>query len=82
MFRVRVELDQEECLQLFAAITDRLLEEAALSTEDRAALKRWRSTAMRPGSDGMRELSTKINADLDRTLQNKAKSAIMRPDWK
>jgi len=79
---MKVELEAEECLQLFAAISDRLLDEASLSTEDRAALKRWRSTSMKPGSDGMKELAAKINADLARTLQNKAKSAIMRPDWK
>jgi hypothetical protein len=79
---MRVELEAEECLQLFSSITERLLEEAALSTEDRAALKRWRSGSMKPGSDGMKELSAKINADLARTLQNKAKSAILRPDWK
>jgi hypothetical protein len=55
---------------------------SGLSTEDRATLKRWRSGSMKPGSDGMKELSARINADLARTLQNKAKSAIMRPDWK
>jgi hypothetical protein len=79
---MKVELEAEECLQLFAAITDRLLDEAALSTEDRAALKRWRSGSMKAGSDGMKELSAKLNADLARALQNKAKSAIVRPDWK
>jgi len=79
---MKVELEAEECLQLFAAITDRLLDEAALSTDDRAALKRWRSGSMKAGSDGMKELSAKLNADLARTLQNKAKSAIVRPDWK
>ena len=79
---MKVELEAEECLQLFTVVTDRLLDEAALSTEDRAALKRWRSDSMKAGSDGMKELSAKINADLSRTLQNKAKSAIVRPDWK
>ena len=79
---MKVELEPEECLQLFAAITDRLLDEPALSAEDRASLKRWRSASMKPGSDGMKELSTRINADLARNLQNKAKSAIVRPDWK
>jgi len=78
---MKVELDAEECLELFSAIAERLLDEAALSVEDRAALKRWRSTSMKAGSDGMKELAAKINADLSRTLQNKAKSAIVRPDW-
>ena len=79
---MKVELEAEECLQLFTCITDRLLDQATLSTEDRAALKRWRSASMKAGSDGMKELAAKINADLSRTLQNKAKSAIVRPDWK
>ncbi len=79
---MKVELEAEECLELFSTIVERLLDEAALSTEDRAALKRWRSSSMRAGSDGMKELSAKINSDLSRTLQNKAKSAIVRPDWK
>lgn len=79
---MKIELEAEECLELFAAITDRLLDEAALSTEDRAALKRWRSTSMKPGSGGMKDLAARINADLARTLQTKAKSAILRPDWK
>ena len=79
---MKVELEAGECLQLFSTITDRLLDEAALSTEDRAALKRWRSGSMKAGSDAMKVLAAKINADLGRTLQNKAKSAIVRPDWK
>lgn len=79
---MKVELDLEECLQLFAGVTDRLLNEAALAGEDRAALKQWRSAFTKPGSTGMKELAARINADLARTLQNKAKSAIVRPDWK
>ena len=79
---MRIELETEECLQIFAAITDRLLAEAGLKEEDRAALKRWRSASMKPGSDGMRDLAAKINSDLARTLQNKARSPFVRPDWK
>ncbi|HET9475868.1 MAG TPA: hypothetical protein VFP63_00095 [Dehalococcoidia bacterium] len=79
---MKIELEPEECLQLFAAITDRLVKEADLSDEDRAALKRWRSASMKPGSHGMKELSARINADLARTLQNKARSPFVRPDWK
>lgn len=79
---MRVELDLEECRELFVAIVERLLEEAGLSNEDRAALKRWRSQSMRAGSDGMKELAARLNGDLDRTLQNKARSAIVRPDWR
>jgi hypothetical protein len=79
---MRVELEAEECVELFSTIVDRLLDEAGLSNEVRASVKRWRSAEMKAGSDGMTELAAKINADLTRTLQNKAKSAIVRPDWK
>ena len=78
---MKVELEAEECLELFSTIVDRLLDEAGLSDEDRAALKRWRSGSMKADSAAMKELAAKINADLARTLQNKARSAIVRPDW-
>lgn len=78
---MKVELEAEECVELFSTIVDRLLDEAGLSSEDRAAVKRWRSAEMKTGSDGMNELAAKINADLERTLRNKARSAIVRPDW-
>ena len=78
---MRVELEAEECVELFSTIVDRLLDEAGLSSADSAAVKRWRSAAMKTGSDGMNELAAKINADLERTLRNKARSANLRPDW-
>ena len=37
---------------------------------------------MKPGSDGMRELTGKINADLERSLRTKEKSAVQKPDWR
>jgi hypothetical protein len=30
----------------------------------------------------MRELTDKLNGDIDRALKAKAKSAIMKPDWR
>ena len=45
-------------------------------------MKRWRSEQMKAGSDDMRELTGKINADLDRALRGKEKSAIQKPDWR
>lgn len=79
---MKVELEAEECVELFSTIVDRLLDEAELSNEDRAAVKRWRSAEMKAGSEGMNALAVMINSDLERTLRNKAKSAIVRPDWK
>ncbi len=79
---MRLELEQEESRELLSLIVERIIEEAKLSNKDRAALKRWRSERMKPGSDGMRELTSKINADLERALRTKEKSAVQKPDWR
>lgn len=79
---MRLELDPEEGRALLSLVVDRLAEEAGLSDEDRAAVRRWRSEQMKPGSDGMRELTEKINADLERALRSKEKSAVQKPDWR
>ncbi len=79
---MRLELEQEESVQLLSLIIDRITQEAGLATKDRAAVKRWRSEQMKAGSDAMKELSDKINADLERALRSKEKSAIQRADWR
>jgi hypothetical protein len=79
---VKLALETEESRELLMCIFDRLSEEAGLSGADRAALLRWRSKSMTPGSEGMRELTAKINADIDRALKTKERSAIMKPDWR
>jgi hypothetical protein len=78
---VKVELEIEEARELMACVADRLIKEAGLNDKDRAALRKWR-TSMKPGSEGMRELSEQINADLARNLENQKKSAVRKPDWK
>lgn len=78
---MRLELEPDEARELLSLIVDRIAEEAGLSDEDRATLRRWRSEAMRTGSEGMRELTAKVNADLERALRTKEKSAVRRPDW-
>jgi hypothetical protein len=79
---MRLELEQDEGRELLGVIVDRMVEEAGLSDEDGAAIKRWRSERMRAGSDGVRELTEKINADLERALRAKEKSAVQKPDWR
>ncbi len=79
---MRLELEPDEARELLALIVDRLADEAGLSDADRAAVKRWRSETMKPGSEPMRELAAKVNADLERTLRDKQKSAVQRPDWR
>jgi hypothetical protein len=79
---VKLELEAEEARELLMLILDRLTDETNLGDADRAALLRWRSEGMKPGSEGMRELTAKLNADIDRSLKTKARSAIMKPDWR
>ncbi|MCH7998742.1 MAG: hypothetical protein IIA91_04570 [Chloroflexi bacterium] len=79
---MKLELDQEESVELLSLIVDRITQEAKLATKDRATVKRWRSEQMKAGSDAMKELTDKINADLEHALQTKAKSAVQRADWR
>ncbi len=79
---MRLELEQEESVELLSLIIDRITQKAGLATKDRAAVKRWRSEQMKAGSDAMKELTVKINADLERALRSKEKSAIQRADWR
>ena len=79
---MKLELEPEEGRELLSLIIDRLAEEAGLSDADRAAVKRWRSEQMKAGSDGMRELTAKINSDLERALRTKEKSAVQKADWR
>jgi hypothetical protein len=79
---MKLELEPEETRDLVTHIADRLLEEAALSDADRAALRRWRSEALKAGSTAARELTARVNADIDRALKTKARSAVMKPDWR
>jgi len=78
---LKVELEPEEAREILALLVERLVQEAGLEDEDRARLRRWFSEEMRPGSQGMKELTAKINADLERVLRSKERSAVRRPDW-
>jgi hypothetical protein len=79
---VKLELEAEEARELLMLTLDRVIEEAKLSEKDRAAVVRWRSEGMTPGSEGMRELTSKINADIERALKSKERSAVVKPDWR
>ena len=78
---MRLELEPEETRELLSLIADRITDAAGLSDQDRAQVRRWRSESMRASSAGMRELTAKVNADLERILRDKEKSAIRKPDW-
>ena len=58
-----------------------MADEAGLSDKDRAMLKRWRTSAMKLGSDDMDDLVCKANEDLARGLVRRERSQIRKPDW-
>lgn len=78
---MKVELEVEEASTLLLFILERLTEETDLDAADRKALAGWR-TEMTPGSNGTRDLTAKLNADLARRLENKRRSAVVKPDWR
>ena len=78
---MKLELDADEARELLSLLVDRIADEAGLPDEDRARLKRWRSESMKTTSEGMKELTARVNTDLERALRSKEKSAIRKPDW-
>jgi hypothetical protein len=78
---MRVAFDEDEVWALLSTITHHVLDEADLSDEDRGRLRRWRSEDLRPGREGLRVLTEKLNADLDRALRVKERSQIQKHDW-
>jgi hypothetical protein len=79
---MHIQLEDEEAWVLLSEVAGRVLEEAGLSDDDRAAIRRWRSEQMRPNSPTMVNLAQKLNADLEKTHRAKSRSRIRKPDWK
>ncbi len=79
---MKVEFEIEETRELLVFLCDRLIQDAGLAEADRATLRKWRGDSMRPGSPDMRDLHEKMNAGLARTLENKKKSSVRKPDWR
>jgi hypothetical protein len=78
---MKVELDTDEAWNLLSHVIVRLVDEAPLADADRAKIRRWKSDEMRPTSQEMRVLASKINEDLAKTLERKTKSQLRKPDW-
>ena len=78
---MKVELEVEEARQLAVFVIDRLVEDAGLPAKDVATLRKWRA-GLTPGSEGIRELTAKMNADIAPALENKKKSSVVKPDWR
>jgi hypothetical protein len=77
---MKVEFSIEECHKMFEAVLDQLVE-TDLDKTDRATLRRWRSSAMKPGMPLMQALADKINAEVQRSHDRSMVSAIKKPDW-
>ncbi len=79
---MKLELERDEVKELLKLVVGRLADEAKLKKADVAKLRTWNSQSMRLGSDETRELTEKVNAEIERTFKNKERSAILKPDWK
>jgi len=79
---VKVELDIEEAWAIFSQVVNHMLEEVDIDKSDRAAIRRWKSSEMRPGREEMDALHEKINDDIERLWEVRRKSEIRRPDWR
>lgn len=79
---VKVELDIEEAWAIFSQVVTHMLEEVEIDKSDRAAIRRWKSSEMRPGREEMDALHEKINDDIERLWEVRRKSEIRRPDWR
>ncbi len=78
---MKVELDADEVWALLSVVTKAVIDETDLADEDRAALRRWRSSEMRQGSEAMKSLVQKLNGDLERVMRNRERSPIQKHDW-
>ena len=79
---MKLQLERDEVKELFSLVVNRIAAEAKLKKTDLAKLRTWNSGSMRIGSDGTRELTEKVNAEIERTFKTKERSAIAKPDWK
>lgn len=78
---MKVEFDADEVWTLLSTVMREVIDTVDFADEDRAALRRWRSEKMRPGSDDMKALVARINEDLARIIKTKERSQIQKHDW-
>ena len=77
---MRVEFTVDECHRMFESVVDELLA-LDLDKKDRAALRRWRSEEMSPGTPLMRALAEKLSAQIQQSHDRSEVSPIKKPDW-
>ncbi len=79
---MEIKFADDEVNEMLTLLVNRMADEAGLEDKDRAMLKRWRTSEMRLGSDDMDDLVIKVNDDLAKLTERRAKSHIRRPDWR
>ncbi len=80
---MKVEFDIEEVWTMFNSVLDELITAPGLKAErkDLAAIRRWRTDEMSPGSDAVKLLADKINREIQREHERQEVSPIKKPDW-
>jgi hypothetical protein len=76
-----VRFNDDEIAEALTVLVNRMADEAGLSDKDRAMLKRWRTSKMKLGGDGMQELVEKTNEDFAQMLVRRERSQIQKHDW-
>lgn len=76
-----VRFTDDELAESLTILVNHMADEAGLSDKDRAMLKRWRSSKMKPGSDDMDDLVRKANDDFAQNIARRERSQIRKPDW-
>jgi hypothetical protein len=78
---MKVELAVDESWALLSVVVKKLLDDTALTEEDRANVRRWRSEEMRTGGSAIRALTEKLNDDIARQQKRNERSQIQKHDW-
>ena len=77
---MKVEFDGQEVWAMMNSVLDQLIE-LDMDSKDRAALRRWRSAEMTPGSPSTKLLVEKMNRDIQGAHDRSEPSPIKKPDW-
>ena len=78
---MEVRFTDDEIAEALTVLVNQLADTAGLGEKDRAMVKRWRSSKMKPGSDDMQELVEKANEDIAKGLNRRERSQIQKHDW-
>ncbi|MFQ5380173.1 MAG: hypothetical protein ACE5EF_00930 [Dehalococcoidia bacterium] len=79
---MQISFTDDELMEAVTVIINRMADEAGLPPKDRAAIKRWKSSRLKLGSEDFQDLVRKANEDFERTRQRRERSQIRKPDWR